>query len=144
MSCSLLRKLKILQNENSISGDLIQKSFNDSYRALTTKVLEILRWYVDSSEKIPHLMKTDDDMYINVKNAHEVALSKHNMDGLTGLLICKSFPHRDPKSKWHMPKSLYPEKIYPPFLSGTAYLMSRYTFRYISTFLYLNDHHKRL
>ena len=73
-----MRKLKILQNENSISGDLIQKSFNDSYRALTTKVLEILRWYVDSSEKIPHLMKTDDDMYINVKNAHEVAISKHS------------------------------------------------------------------
>ena len=100
---------------------------------MTTKTLEILKWYLKYSEEIPHLMKTDDDMYINVKNAHEVAISKQNIDGLTGLLLCQNAPKRDPKSKWYMPKSLYPEDFYPPFLSGTAYLMSRYIFPHFST-----------
>ena len=33
--------------------------------------------------------------------------------------------YRNKSSKWYMPESLYPRGIYPPFLSGTAYLMSR-------------------
>ena len=122
-----------MQNESSISDDLIQKSFKEAYTALTTKTLEILKWYLKYSEEIPHLMKTDDDMYINVKNAHEVAISKQNIDRLIGHLICQSAPHRNPKSKWHMPESIYPWKFYPPFLSGTAYLMSRYIFPQFST-----------
>ena len=118
MSCSLLRKLKILQNENSISGDLIQKSFNDSYRALTTKVLEILRWYVDSSEKIPHLMKTDDDMYINLVRLYDLVKTNKKPNFLVGSLICNAIPIKDPYNKWYVPSYMFSAKKYPNYLSG--------------------------
>ena len=57
-----------LQKESSINDDLIQKPFRDTYKTLTTKTLEILRWYLECCGLIPHLLKTDDDMYINVRD----------------------------------------------------------------------------
>ena len=57
-----------LQNESSINDDLVQKPFRDTYKTLTTKTLEILRWYLECCDHIPHLLKTDDDMYINIRD----------------------------------------------------------------------------
>ena len=57
-----------LQKESSINDDLLQKPFRDSYKTLTTKTLETLRWYLECCDHIPHLLKTDDDMYINVRD----------------------------------------------------------------------------
>ena len=58
------------QNESSINDDLLQKPFRDTYKTLTTKTLEILRWYLECCDHIPHLLKTDDDMYINVRDTN--------------------------------------------------------------------------
>ena len=58
-----------LQKESSKNDDLLQKPFRDSYETLTTKTLEILRWYLEY-DHIPHLLKTDDDMYINIRDTN--------------------------------------------------------------------------
>ena len=62
-----------------------------------------------------------------LRNVHELAISNNNTDLLVGHLICHNAPNRNHKSKWYMAESIYPGKTYPPFLSGTGYLMSRYT-----------------
>ena len=59
-----------LQKESSINDDLLQKPFRDSYKTLTTKTLEILRWYLECCEHVPYLLKTDDDMYINIRDTN--------------------------------------------------------------------------
>ena len=59
-----------LQKESSINDDLLQKPFRDSYKTLTTKTLEILRWYLEYCDHVPYLLKTDDDMYINVRDTN--------------------------------------------------------------------------
>ena len=59
-----------LQKESSINDDLLQKPFRDSYETLTTKTLEILRWYLECCDHVPYLLKTDDDMYINVRDTN--------------------------------------------------------------------------
>lgn len=43
---------------------------------------------------------------------------------LAGYLYRDIKPYRDPTSKWYVPKTSYPREILPPFLSGTAYLVS--------------------
>ena len=60
-----------------------------------------------------------------VRNAHELAISNNKTDLLVGYLIRWERPHRDLRSKWYIAKSLYDGLYFPPFLSGTGYLMSR-------------------
>ena len=46
---------------------------------------------------------------------------------LVGSLICGAVPIRDPHNKWYCPDYMFDRKVYPNYLSGTAYLMSRST-----------------
>ncbi len=46
---------------------------------------------------------------------------------LVGSLICGAVPIRDPHNKWYCPDYMFNRKVYPNYLSGTAYLMSRST-----------------
>ena len=126
-----------LQNENLANGDILQGSFVDSYRNMTLKTLNILTWYVKQCDRIPVLLKTDDDMYINTENLYKFASKlgvedpfEDLMDNnwITGFLHKNAKPFRDPDHKYYVPEQLYPGKIYPNFVTGTCYLVSRKTF----------------
>ena len=58
-------------------------------------------------------------------NLQVVGNKKPNL--LVGSLICGAVPIRDPHNKWYCPDYMFSRKIYPNYLSGTAYLMSRST-----------------
>ena len=84
---------------------------------------------------VPYILKTDDDMYININNLYKVAsahtvkmeLSTANSpDLLTGFVHSGAKPYRDSRHKYYVPRHLYSKDIYPDFISGTSYLMSRY------------------
>ena len=66
----LISLILTLQKESSINDDLLQMPFRDSYKTLSTKTLEILRWYLECCDHVPYLLKTDDDMYINVRDTN--------------------------------------------------------------------------
>ena len=122
-----------LQNENLANGDVLQGLFVDSYRNLTLKTLNILTWYVKKCDRIPFLLKTDDDMYINTENLYKFAskLVVEDLKGegwITGFLHENAKPFRDPDHKYYVPEQLYPGKVYPNFVTGTCYLVSRKTF----------------
>ena len=72
-------------------------------------------------------MKTDDDMYINIAQLHDLVSRNKITYLLTGALICGAKPRRDPKDKYYSPYSMYPGDVYPEYVSGTGYLMSYYT-----------------
>ena len=69
-------------------------------------------------------MKTDDDMYINIKNLYEFVAKNTIPHMLAGALICGAKPIRDPHNKWHAPKYMFQDKVYPDYVSGTGYVMS--------------------
>ena len=126
-----------VQEENLEHGDILQKGFIDTYRNLTLKSLALLRLVADlckgpKDEKgggcPQHVLKTDDDMYINLSALLMVAQSQGTVKKvLLGALICGSKPTQDRTSKWFVPNNRFVFKTYPPYLSGTAYLMSRST-----------------
>ena len=72
-------------------------------------------------------MKTDDDMYINVKNLYKLVAENKDPYLLTGALICGAKPIRDPSNKWHSPHYMYQGTVYPNYVSGTGYVMSSST-----------------
>ena len=60
-----------------------------------------------------------------IVNFQVVANKKPNL--LVGSLICGAIPIRDPHNKWYCPDYMFSRKVYPNYLSGTSYLMSRST-----------------
>ena len=137
-----------LEAENLTHSDIIQEDFIDTYSNLVLKSLALLRRVVADCEgrekerRCPRfVLKTDDDIYINLSVLWREARRSEERYLLLGALICRSKPTRDKSSKWFVPGNEYASTTYPPFLSGTAYLMSRDTVRelhkvtkYVTTF----------
>ncbi|KAJ8686207.1 hypothetical protein QAD02_022001 [Eretmocerus hayati] len=114
-----------VMDEGHLYNDIIQESFHDTYNNLTLKSVMLLKWAVANCDKLTFLMKTDDDMFINVPALVKALKGRSKVNGtLTGALICNARPITDPKNKWYTPKYMYSERTYPNYLSGTGYVMS--------------------
>ena len=61
----------MIVEENERHRDIIQGSFLDSYGNLTLKTRMALKWTVEDCPSAKYVMKTDDDMWINVPNIIE-------------------------------------------------------------------------
>merc|ERR1712168_223969 len=85
----------------------------------------MLKWFSQScSDKALYLMKTDDDMYVNLVNLYDLVKTNKDPYLMTGSVICGAKPIRDPYNKWFAPEYMFKEKVYPMYLSGTGYLMA--------------------
>ena len=69
-------------------------------------------------------MKTDDDMYINIKNLYQLVERNTIPHMLTGAIICRSKPNRNPHNKWYASKDMFQEDVYPDYVLGPGYVMS--------------------
>jgi len=122
------RQEQLLEEQENF-GDLVQENFLDSYANLTIKSVMMLKWFTQSCERGPkgaqYVLKTDDDMYINLVKLWELVQANKKPKLLMGSLICNAVPIKDPYNKWYVPKYMFAERRYPNYLSGTAYLMSR-------------------
>lgn len=89
-------------SENQRHDDIIQERFIDSYNNLTLKSVMMLKWVNNHcGEKARFVMKTDDDMYVNVASLVKMLKARTKpQDLLIGSLICGARPVADVKSKW--------------------------------------------
>lgn len=115
---------QMINEEAEKYNDIVQERFYDSYNNLTLKSLMMLK-IVETScmNSVRFLMKTDDDMYVHLDPLVKT-LNKINSSLLIGALHCRVRPIRDSNNKWYAPKYMYVDKVYPPYLSGTGYVMS--------------------
>ena len=60
---------------------LPQESFIDTYANLTLKSLLLLRWFTQRCEDSQYVMKTDDDVYINLVKLHQLVLANREHGG---------------------------------------------------------------
>ncbi|KAK2584710.1 hypothetical protein KPH14_007044 [Odynerus spinipes] len=104
-------------------NDIMQESFLDTYNNLTLKSIMMLKWVTSNCEETKFVMKTDDDMFVNILLLMKTLQARKQPDNiLLGSLICNARPISDPKNKWYMPKYMYPEKVYPNYLSEDVYI----------------------
>ncbi|KAF7412590.1 hypothetical protein HZH66_001486 [Vespula vulgaris] len=104
-------------------NDILQEKFLDTYNNLTLKSIMILKWVTTNCEEAKFIMKTDDDMFVNIILLMKTLQARTQSKGvLLGSLICNARPISDPKNKWYMPKYMYPEKVYPNYLSEDVYI----------------------
>ena len=72
-----------VKGESKDFGDLIQEDFQDSYRNLTLKTVMGLKWSAIFCPQAKFVMKTDDDIFINVPLLHS-AIKNTDFIGITG------------------------------------------------------------
>ena len=118
-----------LQLESDTYSDIVQEDFIDSYRNLTYKAIMGLKWISNNCKHARFILKTDDDIFVNIFNlvSHLRSISAHKAT-VKRLLLCLVWYRmkviRDPKSKWYLSKSEFSEDYFPTYCSGSAYVMS--------------------
>lgn len=114
-----------LAAENSMYGDLVRGHFLDSYNNLTLKTISTLEWVDRYCPKVLFVLKTDDDMFINIPRLLTFT-DKHIKDTrvIYGRLAKKWKPIRSKKSKYYVSPQQYFPPVFPPFTTGPAYLMT--------------------
>ncbi|TRZ06095.1 hypothetical protein HGM15179_021013 [Zosterops borbonicus] len=124
---SALVVLRRLLAESRQHRDILQGDFRDSYANLTLKTLLLLSWARACCSGTPFLLKADDDVFVNVP-AVATALSAWPAIPprlYLGRVHWSVAPNRDPRSRHHVPVDVYPGSRFPPYCSGTAYVLSR-------------------
>ncbi|ELU06541.1 hypothetical protein CAPTEDRAFT_148283 [Capitella teleta] len=118
-----------LQMESDMYGDIIQENFLDSYRNLTYKAIEGLKWITHHCSQARFILKTDDDIFVNIFSLVTHLQSVFAEAALPNkLLLCLVWYHmkvvRDPKSKWYIPYHEFKEDFFPTYCSGSAFVMT--------------------
>ncbi|KAM3915663.1 beta-1,3-galactosyltransferase 2-like [Leptodactylus fuscus] len=107
--------------------DIIQQDYLDTYENLTIKVLMGLNWITTYCPYALYVMKTDSDMFVNTEYLVNKLLKQDQApkkNYFTGVLMVGHSPIRRLQSKWYVSPDEYPENDYPPFCSGTGYVLS--------------------
>ncbi|XP_008825149.1 beta-1,3-galactosyltransferase 5-like [Nannospalax galili] len=111
--------------ESQEHRDIIQKDFKDVYYNLTLKTMMGMEWVHHFCPQATFVMKTDSDMFVNVGYLTELLLRKNKTTRFfTGFLMINYVAIRSKFSKWFVSKFEYPWDRYPPFCSGTGYVLS--------------------
>ncbi|XP_071442585.1 beta-1,3-galactosyltransferase 5 [Hetaerina americana] len=136
----------LLEAESALYSDIIRAKFVDSYVNLTLKTISMFEWVDTYCPKVHFVLKTDDDMFINVPRLLSF-IRKHAGDKRTiyGRLAKKWKPIRNKKSKYYVSPQQYKPSVFPDFTTGPAYLLTSDTIHdlYVTalnkTYLHLED-----
>ncbi|RUS74861.1 hypothetical protein EGW08_017385 [Elysia chlorotica] len=126
-----------INQEAKVHGDIYQADFIDTYENLTLKSVSILRFVALQCPTARYVVKVDDDVYLNVpylliqlRNQTKVFSDLKNLTDNNsppfayGLEFVGAAVIRKKTSKWYTPRRMYRGKLFPRYLSGTAYSMS--------------------
>ena len=113
-----------IRSESDIYDDIIQGNFNDVYRNLTLKSLMGLKWVSENCDRdtVPYMLKSDDDMFIEIPYLIEILLTRRPTRSIMGPLNTQSSVRRT--GKWALTKKVFPFDWYPPYESGSCYVIS--------------------
>lgn len=121
--------MKLILEENSINNDIIQWNFTDSYKNLIIKSTAVFMWASLHCQHSEFLVKTDDDVYINIyKLIRDKAFLSNLARGNNGKMIFgrkgNIHPARNSNSKWYLPTTVYSNSTFPKFVTGVGYIVS--------------------
>ncbi|GFY54080.1 hexosyltransferase [Trichonephila inaurata madagascariensis] len=108
-------------------GDIYQLRLQDDYKALPQKVLSLLEMSSSACGKLPFVVKTDDDVFINVYALRDLLedIKDRTEEKNFWCLVWEGMPViRTNHSKWYITKEKYSDSAYPNYCSGSAYIIN--------------------
>lgn len=138
---TIMRRIK---SEDDSYRDIVQWNISECYDNLIIKSIAMLKWTIDHCTHVQYLIKTDDDVYMNVEKLmdqnsfpiygdEKSALGKHDSPSMrNSSRTLKPFTLGYPlggvvvrEGKWAVPQDVYPRDTYPEYVSGTGYIISK-------------------
>lgn len=116
-----------IDKESHKNNDIIEGIFLDSAENQTLKIIAMTQWAVTFCPNALFILKVDEEMFVNLPSLVDylLTLKEHLEDIYAGRVIHQEMPNRDPNSQEFVPLSEYPEKYYPDYCSGEAFIMSQ-------------------
>ena len=111
-----------IELESHIYHDIIQGDFIDHYTNLTFKSLLAMDWTKKYCLKGKYFIKSDDDMVINFPYLFQVINQGTFSKSIMGPHYASGYVLRS--GKWKVTEKEFPLKFYPPYESGSAYVMT--------------------
>lgn len=113
-----------IKEESDTYHDIIQEDFVDSYRNLSLKSVAMLKWTFTYCSSAKYVLKADDDMFVNLDYLFKVLKFRKITNSIIGMKITGARPVQDKQSKWYTPPEMFNGTVYPPYCSGTSYVIS--------------------
>lgn len=113
-----------ISKESHKYNDIVQEDFIDRYQNLSLKSIAYLRWVSNRCKNVKFVLKTDDDMYVNIPVLVETLAQENHSKFIMGYVFEHAPPMRSKNSKWFTSIDVFPGKEYPPYVSGTSYVVS--------------------
>ena len=115
-----------LEYESDVYRDIVQEDFIDSYHNLTYKGIAALKWVSTYCSHAKFVLKTDDDIFVNMFTLLRHMNSVYKLQDSKGLLMCLVW-HRMKvmrTGKWKVRVEDFKDDFYPTYCSGSAYIMA--------------------
>lgn len=105
-----------IEKEDELYKDIIQGDFLDVYRNLTHKAVFWLRWVTEYCPNVDHLIKVDDDIFVNTFRVFEVINQTRDTDRKIFCKLRPAFTNRLPRSgKWKLEEEDFKNFTHYPF-----------------------------
>ncbi|XP_058485230.1 beta-1,3-galactosyltransferase 1-like [Solea solea] len=114
---------QLLQESNE-HRDLIQSDFVDCYKNLTIKTMVMMEWLDAYCSNASYAMKIDSDMFLNVPRLVTMLSNAPKSNYMTGYVERGAIVQRSPRSKWFLPREVFPRSHYPRYALGLAYILT--------------------
>ena len=107
-----------IAEETALHGDLVREDFLDTYQNLTLKTLAGVKWAGQFCGQAEFVMKTDDDMYVNVGEVMEYLLREQAGKPKAGITLW-NYDKSTVKLLFSIPYSIYSASLDHPAESET-------------------------
>ena len=115
---------KKLETESERYHDILQPNFLDSYDTLPLKSISILKWIMQYCKSSRFVLKTDDDVYVNIPILLQLLQMQPNAEFILGKENYNISVRRVPGDRYYVSAADYPYKAFPPYLQGVGYVIS--------------------
>ncbi len=118
-----------VRQERDKYGDILLFNFDDRYYNLTLKMLLAMRWVSEKLPSVSHLLKADDDVFLNpyywmVKiRSLELTWPNKTPPCFMGNILRNTPVLRT--GKWGVTEKMYSHPVYPAYCNGPNYYFNR-------------------
>ena len=113
-----------IEKESELFKDMIQANVKEVYENLANKSIAMLQWVSDYCSAAKFVLKSDDDMYMNLPNLLKELQTRKEPKFFLCYVFKGAPPIRDKNSKWYTSVEEYKYGNFPKYCSGTAYSFS--------------------
>lgn len=122
---------RMLKEENDHYHDIIQFDMKNHFMNLTLLAILTYNWTSTYCPNIAYYVRSDNDMWYNPRLHIRTFLMERRSQTLIGNIVTGSKPIRVPQSRYWLPSSVFPGKVFDPYPSGCFVTIAGDTLRTI-------------